>query len=173
MCWFNMVKCYLVTVYNIKITPFFAKDRGGFVLAPGRARVQCSYPGDGGTATRTCLDEAGEPLRPGEPCVGGCGCHTKVRRARAGRRATRGPCGDAGHCVPRASPTAATPRRRRRARTPARRRRRRRWRRTTSARATTWRAPCSSRRTAPASSTGRTTSSCSTPRPGWITCRAA
>eukprot|EP01052_Picozoa_sp_SAG31_P029022 SAG31_NODE_2852_length_4995_cov_42.074551_2_plen_1180_part_00 len=47
---------------------------GGFVLAPSRLNLLCSYPGDGGTMTRLCLDEHGNPLNPGHPCVPGCGC---------------------------------------------------------------------------------------------------
>ena len=47
---------------------------GGFVLAPPLLRLQCSYPGDGGTMTRLCLNENGTARFPGEPCVGGCEC---------------------------------------------------------------------------------------------------
>ena len=55
----------------------FSHVKGGFVFAPERMQLQCAYPGDGNTAHRVCLDLAAQPLDPGQPCVGGCGCLSK------------------------------------------------------------------------------------------------
>eukprot|EP01050_Picozoa_sp_SAG11_P012151 SAG11_NODE_1334_length_5178_cov_10.938374_3_plen_321_part_00 len=53
---------------------------GGFVLAPRHTTLLCSYPGDGGTMTRVCLDEKGQPLHPGQRCVPGCECQDTAPR---------------------------------------------------------------------------------------------
>jgi hypothetical protein len=47
---------------------------GGFIAAPSEMKVLCSYPHDGGTMDRLCLNGDGTAINPGVPCVPGCGC---------------------------------------------------------------------------------------------------
>ena len=47
---------------------------GGFVADPSKTEVLCSYPGDGGTMDRLCLNDDGSPIHPDASCVPGCGC---------------------------------------------------------------------------------------------------
>jgi cellulose synthase/poly-beta-1,6-N-acetylglucosamine synthase-like glycosyltransferase len=57
----------------------FGHEKGGFVFKPELIQVLCSYPGDGNTAHRVCLDANGDPdpKYHGKPCVGGCVCLSK------------------------------------------------------------------------------------------------